>query len=598
MIPIQLALAFLSVSTPPATEISGAGTSYRAHSIPWPWELHGETNLDRLAAGDVTGDLVGDVVVLWDQTPVLVSGPGRHGGASQLDTTANDLEVFPHPSGPSASDVLATVGPTGLSLWTFDAASAKWRLESVDPSLAGARRVRCGVGSTGSRVLFVLEADGHGVEVVEVFDGVSLGSLHTASVAIPQIGGLGAEDARELELVDWDGDGLSELALLTANHLLVVGRDGVLMADHVSLFANSPMSIAVLADLADSRERLAWITVGIFQTQWILISDQDGLEGPYDLGTWAASAPVAGDYDGDGDSELFLTPESEEEVRMLYNFSEWPIVGVPTFIVAPRFFLQFPLVKSATPGPDRTDRPLVCDLDNDGDLDVLTIDKQLAEIRVVRGDAVDETRLVYRVSGGSFTGGCDGEAGELRLSLKRPEDPVPATTLEVTLWQMLDRELGFEREPVSVAFLTLPAQDSLKELVLEIPESGTHFDTIFAVELRLLGTELQTGAPRAWPSHTLAFTVTEDGLLAVPLDPRLGGELELSVDGCPGPVLAVPPVSFPRGVLPNGAQFLGTQYTGGAFLEGGIQYGKAIEGSRVAPMPIVMPFREGAVPIE
>ncbi|MGE3172540.1 MAG: FG-GAP repeat domain-containing protein [Planctomycetota bacterium] len=281
-----------------------------------------------IAGGNLMGHGVPDAVFVAGTEPILCSGLTLHAAVQRLPNTGglvvHDVATLPG-GGRNGRDAVAMVTDAGLRLWFYDDnQQPHYAVQSLGgPQWQGATQVRCG------------DVDGDGVPDVVglIATGKKLRVFARGSTATHYAVDLGV-NVLAFEVLQWDGSGAAELAVLTETGLRILSGDGTTQ----QVLAAAPMTGGCLARVpGGGNDLLAWSTTDLGQPELRLLGDTVLLET-----LPLAKAPTAlagGDVDGDGDSDIVATVADDAnpclyavvngELAQLggYVFDDQPVTG-------------------------------------------------------------------------------------------------------------------------------------------------------------------------------------------------------------------------------------------------------------------------------
>jgi hypothetical protein len=370
------------------------------------------------------------------------------GYAATIDDVALQLD------GPGGGDALLTANPNGVHQWALDPVTGELQPAAVRAVPGGHARVTCAGEVAGVyRAAYALRADERTVDPM-------LFHASTGAELFPLLAwDLGAE-AGPVAAVDLDGDGLAELAAVTATSLVVHDLAGGQVA-HVPRASGAPPSadaLVVLQDAGSAADQLAWVSRE--GAGWRLrVLSSTGLGGAHELGSTGVLRLSSADLDGDGLADLLIVPAVGPRVRVLRAVAN----------VAPRFELSGPDDVELLPDDGFVpEGPLACagvaaaDFDRDGDLDVAlaarTSGDEGASVSLWRGLEQDHARLHPALRGGDVVKSTQTSGlYEVTLDLDAPPDPVAAQVMRWRIWAQFQTEARLrDAEPALTGELPAP----------------------------------------------------------------------------------------------------------------------------------------------
>ncbi len=445
-----------------------------SHTGDWDPTKGSGGSFGRALPGDFDGDGFADVVVQHGLQAVLLYAPDRYGAGSKLKVGCTSLAVAFDPV--LGRDVVLTVDRMGLSSTTLNSADmsvSSTVIATGDWETAKWLRAR-NEASSDDALVAALRQDGQSIVLLEL-DASSdwaATSLANLSINAPALDG---------ELLDWDGDGQLELAVLTTAGLAIMERNGTLLGSwpqnstggHLTAFSENWLS----------GERLAWhLEGGGGATEWLTVLDSGGLHETLDLTGLGIVGMAAGDLDNDGDDEVALSITSARELLVLRN-QRSPAATTGASFSMPNI-LTVALGQSNSPAPNNVAKPILADLDGDGDIDFFQTVEDEEKYFVQRNQQVLEGEmratpidLEYRLTDNPLT-------GTLKVTVNHPVTPRAGMThYQVTTWGMLDAW----STPLPTAILNqlIPVQTVGNDQTLEIvlPETVIYFPRVYAIEI-------------------------------------------------------------------------------------------------------------------
>jgi len=449
------------------------------------------------APGHLFGDLGVDVIVMFDETPMVFKAPEVYRSRSDLPVVANDLTVYPRfPAGP---DWIFVVGPDGLTRWIWDGAafvdsspvdqSGSLWLGAVDIGTADidgdADMDLYGVNAARDRVLLSRF-------VAQVWD-------NTTSTFIP-------EPILAVEPVEWDGMNHQELAVRTASWLYIVDFFGNVIDSQQMDQVGKLMRVIEIPQAANQALCL-FFDGPLGPHQRLDVVSSGLLHQSIDLGSLGTVSIQLGDLDLDLDTDLVLSHTAGATLELWQadlvggqlSFSQNP--NEPNIAVPQWFSSQ---LNEATPA--------VADFDNDSDFDVLFAPVGTDRIDLSANNSFDETTLMCTIKDRSMT--LENEGGKFLITLNVPlaaqsSNPDPSivwTDIEVTVW----RQPRFDYYLLASPFIATAYHPIVSDEVC-VPIQTAHtawFEDIFHIEARLV--ERQGGVPiKRGPGYTGMIGLSE-----------------------------------------------------------------------------------------
>lgn len=381
---------FLALST-------GASAQYAwQHEAPLVTSTMSDGLLGRMTAGEFTGDLREDVVLVAGTRPWVLASPGSFQSLVRLDendpTDVNDVAVMPG-STQYGLDLILTVGTDGLLAWELDATTNEFESTVIEASAwIGALSVECvdldgdfdldvlGLAAGSSSVL-VLRNTGSG------FSSVATPTLASGIVAVTAVPWWTTVDANG---VNW-----MELAIMRASSLQVMQMNGA----QDTTFTTSGTSIAQqrFHAAAVPPQRLAWVTRNTSGSQDVFhVLYPGSSEGAVSLGVFGANGLAMGDVDLDGDDDAILVGNGSENFMLLYDTAaDFAPLSPSTFSAASGYKVLVPLLATGTLVSTQKAKPALFDADNDGDLDVVVGAQGQQSVLVHRNPYTSEDAMKF-----------------------------------------------------------------------------------------------------------------------------------------------------------------------------------------------------------
>ncbi len=488
-----------------------ANESGQAGGIPleqlYPGPL-GMAQFGKIVAGEFTGDLKLDAVVMDGQQPKLLVAPETFDSAILVCPSANDIAVLKGALSDPDKDCLLTVSTAGLVRYERLSASASWAIVTIRGTSTdwnGARKVAVGqVDGGGPLDIVGIAANGRSVLI-------EYGNADGSYTPGPRFMAYGST-VTDLWLLNWREGALPnacEIALCSPGGLEVRSRTGVLF--DVMEWSLAPILGAVVTDAGTPLQRLALVTE-VEGSDRLLVFGDTLTEPNVQLGTAGVVALASGDADGDGDTELFLGLDSEKKFWMLEN--QGP--GSPTF--DPSQVTKFPFGPSGR-NPAYNHAGLAPgDFDSDGKLDVLapaqgdpgpavavcgSVALVNVESQVVGGWKASINKVTYITS-----------TNQLEFRFTRPQailsPPAGAqNTLGIKVYRTPTLGAGTLGAPYLSTFIALPPSNGYTPLYLQMP-SGFSLQTsndLFSFVVRQTTRVTSSGAVLdIAPAMTAIFT--------------------------------------------------------------------------------------------
>lgn len=433
-----------------------------------------DADFREVVAGEFTGDLQLDAIVRNGATLELAVAPEVFQAKIETGTYPTGFAALPGVV--AGKDLLLVADDLGLHLLELDAQSEDWvvtRLFDEESDWAGAIQLAVGdldgldgldvvaLGAAGNQVLRAFGAgDGTFVE------GTPLTTFGLTCYA--------------LRLLDWraEGDipGTDEIALASPSGVGVLEADGTYLEGILIPAPN--LGLAVIADSGTQLERLV-LKAKVNGIDLLRLYGDLQSTTFFPIGPAGVVSMSTGDADGDGDTELFLSVNSERKFWVLENQSP----AQPTFDTTN---VQEYAYGSPLRDPTWSLAGLaVADFDSDGDADVLA-PAQGGDLPQGGGAAIPirGTLPLVRLGSsdpGAWRAGIDGvtfniETKVLNVLLTEPQSEIAPTVgtqtkLLVKVWHTadfgqataptaFDTQLIDYPDPVALYSVQLPASYS------------------------------------------------------------------------------------------------------------------------------------------
>ncbi len=484
-----------------------------AQTLAWPATIPALAK-GRMIAGDVTGDLLPDALLLNGGKPVLVYGPAIYRSVFELDpgqVVVNDIAYLP-PDETEVRGAFVAVGPQGA-----------WILSTYDGGSFEATPVPAASWEGATRVL-VGDVDGDGAS-----DLVGLSETGALLVLEDLRGGAPVETEIEMPApvfdlapLAWNGAGPEAIALLRADGFFVVDGDGDVLDSIPGPVLGGIVSPLSEAGAPGDRCALVFAAGG---AQFLLVVDALGFEPPIELGPLGVYAVAAGDVDGDGNDDLVLVHGTSHETAVLHNASA---SGPATFVASQVEIVD--LAPGVTPPPTASAWPALCDFSLDGDLDLLVFVEATGAFAFLENQELAVEAGHAAVTGGGYLFDLDDPHGELSLVFQAPAAvPFTPTHVQVIAWVQLDAQGGglvAEPQAVDLGRYALSAQGKATSHLL-LPETDLDTPNIYHFDVRAVRIVDERGPIASGPPAVHAFTTPME--LVEELEAEFGPGVQLRV---------------------------------------------------------------------
>lgn len=334
---------------------------HHSHTLEWDGSALGEGRLvTRMRAGEITGGARLDVVAQGgpaNEELLVIDGVATSDGLMIAASGVKDFDLVPRTSSTDVDDI-ALLDDEGLHrlTWAGPAASplfSKATICGVAPWLA-ARLVRCAHVDTGTSVDYV-GLGGNLRKILVLRNGTTANQFEPG----PRV--------YDVVPLDWTGDALQEIALLTQTGLLVVDFTGATIDSYSGTYT-SASRIARIPLGAGSLDAIAWLTQDAPQDPMTLTcaTAAEDLLDPRTLPDDDYVGMSAGDVVSDGKVDLLLARTSFGDAVVLKNLGTTSVPvydGLPIGMGEQPPFSGAPLANVVVPA--------FADFDADGTLDQL-----------------------------------------------------------------------------------------------------------------------------------------------------------------------------------------------------------------------------------
>ena len=491
-----------------------------AEHIAWPASVPVLAK-GRMVAGDVTGDLLPDALLLNGSKAVIVYGPAIYRSLFELDLEANDVAYVPSSEERRAHFV--AVNSEGVWLLAdYDAGSFD-TTHLVAPSWAGASRVAVGdMDGDGTGDLVGLSATG---DLLVLMNPGSPGQHETV---LPM-----TATVFDFAPIDWDEDPADRIALLSSAGFFVLSATG-----EVIDFLEGGLSGGIVAPIRQpdfAQERCAAV-FSVDAAQALVVVDDEDLddESALPLGAAGVFGAAVSDVDGDGYDDLHLVHRLSHETVLFLNTAG----SAPTTYAAGHGELV-DVAPGLDPSPAWSAWPELFDFSLDGDPDLLLYVEATGELVFVENTSRSVESGQVTVTGGAYVLDLGVPEAELGLWIQAPAelDFVP-THVQVIGWVQLDADDGGLVADASAVVFDLFALNAQQKASawMELPEVELYTSDIYHFDVRAVRVEDPERGPIAsGPPAVHAFTTPLDLVTGLEQDFGPGTDLRVSVLGAGRP---------------------------------------------------------------
>ncbi|MCC7170932.1 MAG: hypothetical protein IT459_10820 [Planctomycetes bacterium] len=390
------------------------------------------TSWRRAAVGDFDGDRHTDFVSLLVNPStgsgevLFVQAADVYQSLHSLGTrTAADLVGWPG-AGVDKTDAFLSIGSGGVSLWTLGTNDQIEPTSILGSPLSGGKFIRGPVSGTaiGNHAFVVVGSDARTVHKL-----YRSGGTWTSSVIRTH-----GADILDVEILDWNGSGDRDIALMTASGLTVIDTSNTVL----SSASASGVCITTVRHKGRSTDQLAWVTnVTGTSNQKIHVVGDGVTETGIVIGPLDVADVAAGDLDADGDSEVLLSHRFSGDQVILVNVST-TTTNSESFSWSA--YELYTLAGWGVSFASNAATPVIADLDADTDLDVAFLCQPTTRLEIARNQRVEENDLrvlpieipnddLPRMTVYDYT-----QSVRIQLPLKGPLTSSSRDVLEVKAW--------------------------------------------------------------------------------------------------------------------------------------------------------------------
>lgn len=452
----------------------------------------------RTVAGQLTGDLHADAVMMAGNQPVFLYGPGLYHALTDLPATANDIAVL-RGAAPGGLDGLVTISDRGLELWWPDGTAQQFAHVALG-SVAwrnATRVITADIDASGTMDVIALCGDQHTLRML--LD--PMGASTESSIVM-------ASTVYDFAMLDWDGTPQLEIAALTSSGVKVCRLAGAVLASYT--FGVQGDVLAVLPGSGAAYDRLAGaFRVGANPQATLYVADKFGVEAGLALGALGATGAAVEDLDLDGRPDLVIAQQATHELLYFVNQG----AGLPTFSLAAPAFKLLDTGLGTQPAPTSHATPALADLDLDGDVDILFPVQSSGSIAELPNRAKLAEDGAPHISGRAYQYDEVLHQGTLILRFEAPLTPLAgADAIELNVWRQ--ETVGAETNPRAELHVIQTLGTWPQELSILITEPIEAF-SVRNLDLRLTKTDASGTPIAAGPSSVGAFATRGSVKLAL-----------------------------------------------------------------------------------
>lgn len=476
---------------------------------PWTGGAQGSTppTPTRGVPGEFTGDLLNDVIYLHEGGGAsLVYGPGYYSATIPLPATIRDVATLPSKVEGNA-DKIAILDHEGLKrLSDYDAGSFTETPVSLGAPWDQALRIVVGDVTADGRV----DAVGVGADglTILVREDAGAGGMPTSNFSVPF-------PVLDLLILDWSP--APAIAILTTGGLVVRTANGVPLADHIGGTFLTGRLVSFHQD-GLPYERLATVYTAQGLGEFLSVVDRNGPGSIVPLGNIGSFALAAGDIDRNFSDDLVVLQRTTHQALYFKN------QNLPGSAFGPLELVN--LGPGGVSASQQSADPILADLFNDGDLDLLVHVDLNEELAVLGNGYVAAEPLGPGVVNGTYFYSANDEEGDLELKITQPAGlGFTADAVEWTVWEEDHLQSG-KVNPTAVGHGSF-ALDAIGEadanVVLHEPFLAT--SKLYHIDMRGVrtanGVAVEAGPTRVWsfatPTEDVVDLQTAAGDLGVKL---------------------------------------------------------------------------------
>lgn len=266
----------------------------------------GSGSFGEMVFGDLNGNRIPEVAVLRGTHLYIAHDPAI--GNDSVEVASDALAVCYVPADATGTASMLYSTSTGMKRVVFAAPMGAY--VSDPESNAG--------GWAGARELH-LDAQGKVFGVASDGKTVLRSTVTGGDVDPPQALFVLGPSIRDMRLMDWNGDGQTEIALLHSNGIHIRTQSGSFLVARPAAFPWDPFE-AVAVDRRPEGDVLAWTTRLADEQSYLLLFGANYTSslyrGPYQLDTESTATSI-GDLDGEGFGDLALVRPDSSDVHVI-----------------------------------------------------------------------------------------------------------------------------------------------------------------------------------------------------------------------------------------------------------------------------------------
>lgn len=497
------ALLFLLVLLGPAIDARAQSPLPAAPTgaIAWPSAAGTPT---RAVSGEFTGDHVEDVVFLASGGgATLAYGPGVYSAFVPLASDVRDAARLRGAAG--APDRLLVVDGTGLRILAdYDAGAFTATTVLAGAPWSTAKRVLAGRANADLPIDAVgLAADGRTVLFVSDVAGAS---PTTTSFTL-------GYDVHDLCIAAWSPE--PAIVLLSTGGIHVRRAGGTTVVEYVGgTFASGAIAAFDQAGLAHQRVALVYAVTGL--GDFLGVVDKDGPAQNSSLGSIGAYALANGDVDEDGLDDLVVLQRAQHHALLFWNQGD---SGAP---FGSGDLVDLGLGTQSAPG--QTAAPVLADLTNDRDLDLLVHVDATDSLALFENTDTNGANAAPVLDAGSYSYSFIAGEGEVHFEVLPgiTSHPFVPTGVAFSVWAQDGN--GTSAASVAQGYAALDGQGRVHP-TFEVEELDVATSRVYHVALQAVrvvgGATLDAGPTAVWsfatPTATVEALEAASGNAGVPL---------------------------------------------------------------------------------